>query len=232
VTTDEEIAYPEMSADDIYALFCDMGWTCPPCAMGRINNPGEAIVGDFAIALGKNNPLIDARGKVLQRPPETRINLLGMIYPDMPLSVPRLEIGGPSSENLRPRDKQYTPLLHICMLRVALVESPLLWCEVRFLPDGRRPLSMHGFENEHRAGDYRTLLRVTRAWTHLMVTDSGGRKPVLTREEILVKWQEYADCCDAIAERPTRVGFAAHIGVDRDTLRDAMNREGMPFPPT
>lgn len=230
LAAEEGIAFRELSGDEIWALFWEMGWTCPPCARVGTAKPGEAVVGNLMLKLGPNNPLVDQRGKVHVRQPETRINVTGMIYPDIPLSAPRLELGGPSSESRPAHSSRYVPFLHFCLMRVAFVGSSL-WCEVRFREDGRRPLTMHGFENEHHAGDYRVLLRVTRAWTNLMVTDSGGRKPILTREEILTKWQEYADWCDANAERPIRVGFAAHIGVDRDTLRAAMNREGLPFPP-
>src|SRR4051794_30805614 len=104
--------------------------------------------------------------------------MTGMIYPDIPLSAPRLELGGPPSENRPAHSDRYVPLLHFCLLRVAFVGSPL-WCEVRFREDGRRPLTMHGFENEHHAGDYRALLRVTRAWSSVLVAESGGRKPIL-----------------------------------------------------
>src|SRR3954463_4729991 len=98
--TDEEgIAFRELSADEIWALFAELGWTCPPCARVGSAKPGEAVVGNLMLKLGPDNPLIDERGKVRVRQPETRINMTGMIYPDIPLSAPRLELGGPPSEN-------------------------------------------------------------------------------------------------------------------------------------
>jgi len=229
-TNDKEVAYPDMSGNEVYALFCSMGWTCPPPAIGTYAT-GNAVVGDITLCLHKENFLINNIGKILYRPPETRINMLGMIYEGVPLSVPsfsmrKTELGS----NTNRLNVEYEQFLHLCMYRVALVASPL-WCEVQFFPDGRRPHSMHGFENEHREGDYRTLLRITRAWAYAAFPQGGGRKPVLTRESLLVGWQEFRDWCAATDNRFTKVGFAAHLGVDRDTLRDTLTREKLHFPP-
>lgn len=60
---------------------------------------------------------------------------------------------------------------------------------------------------------------------------TGGRPLVLSREAVLAGWEPYKDECAALGERPSRAGFAASLGVDRDTLSETLKREGLDFPP-
>ncbi len=80
----------------------------------------------------------------------------------------------------------------------------------------------------------RWIKTVRQWWMHWMIGQhirAGGRPHALSRRTVLDGWKQYEDECAVRGERASKAGFAAYLGVNRDTLSDTLSREGLEFPP-